>query len=610
MDLEQIKTQEVISDFREQMNIVIVGHVDHGKSTMIGRLLADTGSLPEGKLEMVKEQCRKNARPFEYAFLLDALKDEQAQGITIDSARCFFKSDKREYIIIDAPGHIEFLKNMISGAARAEAGILLIDAKEGVRENSRRHGYMMSMLGIKQLAVCVNKMDLVGYDRGIYQDICKEYSLFLEHVGIEPRAFIPISARDGDNVTGPSEKMSWYDGLSVLEMLDDFEKEPPPVDKPLRLPVQDIYKFTADNDDRRIVAGRIETGSVCVGDEVVFLPSGKKSRIAGIEAFNAPESHSAYAGQSTGVTLENQIYIRPGELMCKVGQKVAKSSTRLHANMFWMSSQPMIMNKRYKMKLANSRVPVWLTDVAAVLDASDLTSTANRKQIERHDVAECTLETLRPVACDEAAEIAQTGRFVIIDNYEIAGGGVILDAEESTDSLVQEHVRQREQAWDRSAITQGMRTGRYNQRSTLILISGQAGTSHAELAKALEENLFNSGRMVYYLGVSNSLLGLGADIKAVGERDEYLRRLGEVSHLFTNAGLIFITTISDLDEYELEMIEKLNEPNDCLVVNIGENRFSRGRADLEIDPKSNTDKVIEEIKGMLAKKNYFMEYYL
>ena len=172
---------------REQMNIVIIGHVDHGKSTLVGRLLADTGSLPKGKLAEVKARCQRNARPFEYAFLLDALQDEQAQGITIDSARCFFKSARREYIIIDAPGHIEFLKNMISGAARAEAALLVIDAKEGVRENSRRHGYLLSMLGIRQVAVCVNKLDLVNYDKNVFDAIVKEYSQFLAKIGLDAK---------------------------------------------------------------------------------------------------------------------------------------------------------------------------------------------------------------------------------------------------------------------------------------------------------------------------------------------------------------------------------------------------------------------------------------
>jgi bifunctional enzyme CysN/CysC len=184
-------------DNREQMNIVIAGHVDHGKSTIIGRMLADTKSLPEGKLEQVKENCRLNSKPFEYAFLLDALKDEQSQGITIDAARVFFETKKRHYIIIDAPGHIEFLKNMITGASRAEAALLVIDAAEGVQENSRRHGYMLSMLGIKQVTVLVNKMDLVGYKQDTFESIVNEYTDFLHKINVEPASFIPVSGREG-----------------------------------------------------------------------------------------------------------------------------------------------------------------------------------------------------------------------------------------------------------------------------------------------------------------------------------------------------------------------------------------------------------------------------
>ena len=243
------------------MPIVIVGHVDHGKSTVIGRLMADTNSLPEGKLEQVKAMCARNARPFEYAFLLDALKNEQAQGITIDTARCFFNTSKRHYIINDAPGHIEFLKNMVTGAARAEAALLVIDAGEGVQENSKRHGYMVSMLGLKQLAVLVNKMDLVDYSEAKFEAIKSEYLAFLEKLGVHPSAFIPVSAREGVNIAAGSQKeMPWYKGLTVLEQVDAFEKVRGDETKPFRLPVQDIYKFTAAGDDRRIVAGTVSTG--------------------------------------------------------------------------------------------------------------------------------------------------------------------------------------------------------------------------------------------------------------------------------------------------------------------------------------------------------------
>ncbi len=607
MSDKKIQADQSVAPLAEQMSIVVIGHVDHGKSTVIGRLLADTDSLPQGKLEMVRRQCRENSRPFEYAFLLDALKDEQAQGITIDSARCFFHSDKREYIIIDAPGHIEFLKNMISGAARAEAGLLVIDAKEGVQENSRRHGYLVSMLGIKQLAICVNKMDLVDYDQGVFEAIREEFTDFLRRVGIEPSAFIPVSGREGDNVVGPSPNTPWYDGLSVLNMLDSFPKEAPPIDQPLRFPVQDIYKFTADGDDRRIVAGRIETGSVVTGDEVIFLPSGKKSRIASIEEFNRPTADVASAGQSIGFTLAEQIYIRPGELMCKADQPTASTTSKIKANIFWLSHQPMVKGRRYKMKLANTRAAVWLTDVTNVLDASDLTTT-KRQQIERHDVAECTLETLRPVACDKAIDIPQTGRFVIIDNHEIVGGGVVLDAIEQTNTLAEQHVREREKAWDRSAITTGMRGGRYYQRSAMVLICGPAGAGKKDLAKALEDYLFNNGRFVYYLGVSNSLLGIDSDMQLSEERDEYLRRIGEISHLFTDAGMIFITSVSDMDDHELDLIDTLNKPSELLVVNVGENRLSRRKADLQID-KVDIES-LRRINGLLQSKNYLPEYTL
>src|ERR1051325_3596686 len=194
-----------------QMQIVIVGHVDHGKSTVVGRLLADTGSLPEGKLEAVRRECERTGKPFEYAFLLDALSDEQDQGITIDTARCFFKTARRSYIIIDAPGHIEFLKNMISGAARAEAAVLVIDAKEGVRENSRRHGYILSMLGIQQVVVVVNKMDLVDRDETHFKNVEKEFRAFLTSIhAVSPKQFIPVSAVNGENLATRSAEMPWY----------------------------------------------------------------------------------------------------------------------------------------------------------------------------------------------------------------------------------------------------------------------------------------------------------------------------------------------------------------------------------------------------------------
>jgi bifunctional enzyme CysN/CysC len=269
----------------------------------------------------------------------------------------------------------------------------------------------------------------------------------------------------------------------------------------------------------------------------------------------------------------------------------------------------MIKNKRYKMKLAGTRVPVWLTEIASVMDAGDLTSESNKPQIERHDVAQCELETLKPIACDEAGELPQTGRFVIIDNYEIAGGGIVLDAVQASGTLAQKHVQAREKAWDRGHLTPSVRSAKYNQRATLLLLDGAVGTGKAAIAKALEETLFEQGRLAYYLGVSNSLLG-DSDVKDSGERDEYLRRLGEISHLFTDAGLILITTVSDLDDYELEVIQTLNGPNDLVVVSFGESRLSRRQPDLQLAAAPETAAAVGEIQTLLQSRNYLPEYYL
>lgn len=590
---------------REQMNVVIVGHVDHGKSTLIGRLLADTGSLPQGKLEAVKENCRRTSKPFEYAFLLDALKDEQSQGITIDTARSFFKSKNRDYIIIDAPGHIEFLKNMITGAARAEAAILVIDAHEGIRENSKRHGYMMSFLGIKNITIAINKMDLVNYDQRVYNDIKQQYEEFLREINLKPTNFIPISGREGENIIELSAKMPWYKELSVLQSLDNFTKAAPNHAREFRFPVQDIYKFTAHGDDRRIFAGRVESGSVTVGDEVVFLPSRKTSRVKSVEGFPAAIDNEAWAGQSAGFTLETQVYVRPGELMCKAKEKLPHVSTKFKANIFWMGKQPFVKGKNYKLKIATQQVPVVLSEIIHVLDASELSSIQNKPQVDRHDVAECVFETLKPIAFDEIHFISQTGRFVIVDNYEISGGGIILAPVYAQDSIIGQHVKNREFSWVRSGITPDKRAEKYQHKSVLVILTGQADTGKQALAKALEETLFKMGKFTYFLGVSNQILNSGAGTNdRVLNRIQHIQQLGELAHTLTDAGLILITSISEIDDDELHMLKYLNSPNKTIVVNVGENRFNQAEVDLILKeneiPASSVQKILTYLTQSLV----------
>ncbi len=594
---------------KEQISIVMAGHVDHGKSTVIGRLLADIQALPQGKLEQVRAQCRRNAKPFEYAFLLDALKDEQSQGITIDAARCFFKTDQRRYILIDAPGHIEFLKNMITGAARAEAALLVIDAQEGIQENSKRHGYMMSMLGLRQMAVLVNKMDLVGYDPGVFDSVCKEYGAFLERIGIQSVCFIPVSGMAGVNIAARSKETPWYRGPTMLEQIDAFRHREFPGAKPFRLPVQDVYKFTGQGDRRRIVAGTIETGSVAVGDPVLFLPSRKPSRVKSIEYFNGPEKRQAVAGEACGYTLETQVYIRPGEWMVKEGEKPMRVSTRMRVNLFWMGHSPMIRDKIYKLKLGAQRSPVKLVEVMNLIDATELSSVTRKQQVDRHDVAEVVLETPKPVAFDRVGDIEETGRLVIVDEHEIAGAGIVPTEMDQGESTLREHIRAREIAWKPSAIPRNERVAAYGHGAKFVALASEDPSVAEAFARSLEQRLFAMNYKVCYLGMENMARGLDADLGVEGDlRDDPIRRLGELARILTDSGLIFIASIAAVDDYDLKTLELLNSPNEILTVHIGENHLDEYRPSLEIDDGTSLEAGVGAMCALLRDKNVILEY--
>ncbi|MBN2279394.1 MAG: adenylyl-sulfate kinase [Candidatus Marinimicrobia bacterium] len=594
-------------DDRQQMNIVIAGHVDHGKSTIIGRLLADTDSLPDGKLEAVRENCRRNSKPFEYAFLLDALKDEQAQGITIDSARVFFSTPLRDYIIIDAPGHIEFLKNMVTGASRAEAALLVIDANEGVRENSRRHGYMISMLGIKQMAVLVNKMDLVGYSEAIYRAIVSEYSEFLKGINVKPRCFLPVSGFQGDSISKLTAQMPWYKGKTVLEVLDDFQKEKPQKDKAFRMPVQGVYKFTRFGDDRRIVAGTVETGELRIGDEVVFLPSGKRSRVKTIESFNTGPQSFIAAGDAAGFTLDEQIYITRGEIAVKAREKAPKVSTRLRVNLFWMGKDPFVKNKDYKLKIGTINVPVRIEEIIKIIDASDLNLNVEKDRVERHDVAECLLKVKTNIAFDIAEEIEGLSRFVIVDNYEIRGGGIIREELDDEQSWIRDKVYLRNTKWIRGDIMPKQRAERYNQKAKLILITGQKDAARKELAKALEKRLFEEGKLVYYLGLGSLLYGVDADIKSEeigtenGNRTEHFRRLAEVANIMLDSGMIMILSAADMTQEDLEIIKVVVNSNQIDTIWLGDDVTTDLQFDEKLSDLLSIQENLEKIKSRLQE---------
>ncbi len=524
----------------ENLNIVIVGHVDHGKSTLLGRLYADTGSLPDGKLEKVQAICRQQGKEFEYAFLFDAFLEEQEQGITIDTARTFFIWKGRQYIIIDAPGHKEFLKNMISGAARAEAALLLIDALEGVKEQSKKHGYLLSLLGVRQFAVVVNKMDLVGYRQDVFEGIEKEYREFLGQFGALPERIIPVSAKLGDNIANRSQAMPWYNGPTVLDTLSLFKKEMARSEQPLRFPIQDVYKFDA----RRILAGRIVAGRLKIGDHLVFSPSNKRANVRSVEAFNIePSPTGAEAGQSVGVTLDEQIFVERGEIATHE-EHLPLVSTAFRANLFWLGRRSLEKGRKYVLRIGTKEVDCEVAAIHRIIDTMDLNQQQGSNSVGRNQVAELTIRTKAPMAFDLSASFEATGRFVLVDEYDIAGGGIVTELVHDDQEFLREEARRRDFAWVKGEVGIEERAQQYGHRAAIVLVTGGRHTGKSFLAKTLEARLVADGRHAYLLDGENLRRGLDADLSdgERGQTTEMARRYGEVARLLVDTGLIVVST--------------------------------------------------------------------
>lgn len=404
------------------IKFVVVGHVDHGKSTVIGRLLYDTKSLPQGTIDKVKKIAKDTGKPFEYAYLLDAFEEEQKQGITIDTTQIQFATSKRDYVIIDAPGHKEFLKNMISGAADAEAALLIIDVKEGVQEQSKRHAYILSLLGIKKVYVVVNKMDLVDYSNEVFNNVKNDMENFLNDLGIYPIDYIPVSAFHGENILKSSTEMTWYEGKSIIEAIDSFQEERGLENKELRFPIQDVYKF----DNRRIIAGRIETGTLSVGDRITIYPEGKSTRVKTIESWvEKDRKNKVYPGESVGITVEDEFFNKRGEFIVKEEDNPIVGN-KFKASIFWLGRNNLELGKKYKIKLATEQVEGEIEEIIRTIDATNLSANTESEEIKLNDVAEVVIKTSENIAYDKFENSRVTGRFVIVDNYDVAGGGIIL----------------------------------------------------------------------------------------------------------------------------------------------------------------------------------------
>jgi bifunctional enzyme CysN/CysC len=526
---------------RDLLKIVIVGHVDHGKSTLIGRLLYDTDSLPPGKVEELEAVSARRGMAIEWSFVLDAFQAERDQAVTIDTTQIWFKTHKRDYVIIDAPGHREFLKNMVSGAAAADAAVLVVDAAEGVREQTRRHAYLLHLLGIRQVIVAVNKMDLVDYGEGRFTEVAQEVAGYLADIGIMPSFIVPVSARGGDNVAvagGVDQfaQMPWYEGPCLLESLDHFQAVTRILDQPLRFPIQDIYKF----DQRRVLVGRIESGILRVGDTLLFSPSNKTARVRSIEAWNVdPPPVQVSAGESVAITLDEQLFLERGEVASHE-ELPPWLTTVFRSTLFWLSAAPLEAGRRYKLKLATREAPVTVQTIERIIDTDSLAG-RDGERVERNAVAEVVLRSREVLSLDEYRNMARTGRFVLVDGYDTVAGGVI-SMEGYPDQRQALTVKSSNLHSVEHRVATESRAVRNGHRGAVLWFTGLSGSGKSTLAMEVEQRLFQKGFLVYVLDGDNVRGGLNANLGFSPEdRAENIRRVGEVATLFADAGFLCIT---------------------------------------------------------------------
>jgi bifunctional enzyme CysN/CysC len=520
---------------RPQVRIVIVGHVDHGKSTLVGRLLHETGSLPEGKLEMLKAVSARRGMPFEWSFLLDALQTERDQGITIDTTQIRFRTHSRDIVLIDAPGHAEFLRNMITGASQADGAVLIIDALEGVRDQTRRHGYLLHLLGIKQVAIVVNKMDRVDFSATRFKEISDEITAHLTGLGVTPTAVIPISARDGDGVAAHTKRIGWYDGPTVVDALDALEPARPLELLALRLPVQAIYKF----DDRRIVAGRIESGHLSAGDEIVIMPAGKIARIKTVESWPVtPVQGRQGAGRSVGITLDRELFIERGDVIAHVGAS-PRDTRRLRVRIFWLHEKPLAKGDQILVRIGTREARATVVAIEKAVDPGAL-SPIETASIARNHVGEIDISLGQPIAADSYTDNPRTGRLVIEVSGRIAGGGLVLSVDAGQRAIPVDIVPVE------SALRPDERSARYRHNGAVVWLTGLPGAGKSTLALALERRLFARGGAPILLDGDTLRAGLNGDLGfSDADRAENIRRLAEIAtHLARNGHIAIVAAVS------------------------------------------------------------------
>ena len=515
--------------------VVIVGHVDHGKSSLIGRLMYDLDEVPFGKYEEIKLVCEKRGIEFEYAFLLDALQVERDQGITIDTTQIFFKTKKRKYVFIDAPGHKEFIRNMITGASSADIAVLIIDAHEGLKEQTKKHAYLLKLLGLDNVICLFNKMDKIKYNEKDFLEVERELNNFTKDIGINITATVPVSAKFGDNISKKSKKLSWYDGQSFCEILDQYNTIKDSEDLPLRLPIQDIYKV----DDKRVIVGRVETGEIKLNDELFFLPSNETVKLKSFEAW--PKAKKKYvSGDNVGLTIEDQIFIDKGNLISHITSRPKLMNT-FEANLFWLSEKKLKIDKQYLMKINTGEYNIVISKVSKVINTDNLNSKTSSLSPEKNDVCEVIIHSSQLIPMDDFKVNKKTGRFCILDEEKIIAGGIInlQNFPDQKDVIQTKNIRP-----ESFSVSEIDRALRFNHRSAIIWLTGLSGSGKSTIAKETEKKLFLKNFNVFILDGDNLRMGVNRGLGfSTEDRTENIRRAAEVAKLLSQAGFIVIVSL-------------------------------------------------------------------